>query len=190
MNKINEKNVRKNILFVTVGNGKFDPLIKEIDRLKEKGKIKQDVVVQLGQGNYEPKYCQWFRFSDKLDQYYHKADLIISHGGPGTIFEILRLRKKLIAIPNRDRTDPRHQVEYLRAMADETDSMLYCDKVKDLEYCLNKSKNHLFTTYKEPECSIHLVIKKFLDKKIKRPRRNKNPNRPNGGVSTKQTNEQ
>ena len=167
MSKLNKQNVRKNILFVTVGNGKFDPLIEEIDQLKENGKIKQEVVVQLGQGNYEPKYCQWFRFADKLDQYYHQANLIIAHGGPGTIFEILRLNKKLIAIPNRDRTDPRHQVEYLRAMADETNSMLYCDRVKDLEYCLDKTKKHQFTKYKEPDCSIHLVIKKFLEKKVK-----------------------
>ncbi|MDP3989960.1 MAG: PssE/Cps14G family polysaccharide biosynthesis glycosyltransferase [archaeon] len=158
----------KKVLFVTVGNGKFNPLIKEIDRLKEEGKIKQDVVIQLGHGIYEPKNCKWFRFSEGLDKYYNNADLIISHGGPGTVFEILRKKKKLIAIPNRDRTDPRHQVEYLRAMADETDSMLYCDRVKDIEYCLDKAKRHKFTKYKAPECSMHLVIKRFLDKRFKR----------------------
>ena len=48
--------------FVTVGNGKFDPLIKEIDRLKGEGKIKENVVVQLGHGSYIPKHCNWFKF--------------------------------------------------------------------------------------------------------------------------------
>jgi len=35
-------------LFVTVGNGKFDPLIKEVDRLKGAGKIKGEVIIEKG----------------------------------------------------------------------------------------------------------------------------------------------
>ena len=149
-------------IFVTVGNGKFDPLIKEIDRLKEKKILTGKVVIQLGHGIYKPKHCQWFDFEAPLDKYYNQADLIISHGGPGVVFEILRRNKKLVAVPNRDRTDPNHQVEYLRAMAQETSSLIYCDKVELLTMCLEKSKKHEFTRYIPPQCKMNEVVDNFL----------------------------
>jgi len=149
-------------IFITVGNGKFDPLVKEIDRLKVEGKIEGEVVIQLGHGDYKPKHCQWFDFKPSLENHYQKANLIISHGGPGIVFEVLRKKKPLITIPNRDRTDPRHQVEYLRAMAEETSALIYCDKIELLESCLEKAKTHKFETYNPPKYTIHEVINKSL----------------------------
>ncbi len=115
------------ILFVTVGTGKFDTLVEEIDKLVGAGKVKGKVVIQIGRGSYLPKNCEYFRFSDNLDKYYDSASLVISHGGPGTVFEILRKGKKLIAVPNRDRTDPMHQVEFLEGVSSESKALLYCD---------------------------------------------------------------
>jgi beta-1,4-N-acetylglucosaminyltransferase len=156
--------LKKKTIFVTVGNGKFDPLVKELDRLKEQGIIKEEVTIQIGHGTYQPKHCKWFTFSPSLQEHYKKANLIIGHGGPGTVFEILRLKKKLITLPNRDRTDPNHQVEYLKAMAKETSALIYCDTVELLEECINKSKTHQFGLYNPPECNMHGKVKKFLDK--------------------------
>lgn len=152
-------------IFVTVGNGKFDPLIKEIDHLKSEGKIKGDVVIQLGHGNYVPKNCKWFKFESPLTKYYQQADLVISHGGPGIVFEVLRMKKKLIALPNRDRTDPMHQVEYLRAMAEETSALVYCDRVEQLFESLEKAKSHKFTVYHPKECKMGEAINNYLKNK-------------------------
>ena len=157
---------RRKKIFVTVGNGKFETLIKEIDRLKGTGLITEEVVIQLGHGEYKPKNCQWFTFESPLDKYYEDADLIISHGGPGIVFEILRRGKKLIAVPNRDRTDPHHQVEYLRAMAQETSALIYCDQIKLLESCLKKAENHIFAQYNQPECKMHDVVKAYLKQNV------------------------
>ena len=164
--KIVEKIIenQKKTIFVTVGNGKFDPLIKEIDHLKAENKINEEVIIQLGHGTYEPKHCRWFTFEPSLDKYYNKAHLVISHGGPGIVFEVLRMKKRLISIPNRDRTDPQHQVEYLRAMAKETSAIIYCDKVELLEECLEKAKNHKFSVYEPPGCKMHEVIHDYLNK--------------------------
>lgn len=150
------------MIFMVVGNGKFDSLVEEVDKLKMESKIKKEVVFQIGHGNYIPKQGKWFRFESNLDKYYQKADLIISHGGPGAVFEILQLGKKLIALPNRERTDPRHQVEYLQAMAQETSALLYCDSIDQLEKTLKKARIHQFEKYHSPQCHIHQVIKNFL----------------------------
>ena len=154
----------KRTMFVTVGNGTFDPLVKEIDRLKQEGKIRENVIIQIGNGTYQPKNCKWFTFAPELHKYYQQADLIISHGGPGTVFEILRMGKKLIAVPNRDRTDPQHQVEYLQAMAKETSAFLYCDDVSQLSSTLEKAKTHRFEKYDPPSCTMAEEVIAFLEK--------------------------
>jgi UDP-N-acetylglucosamine transferase subunit ALG13 len=152
------------MIFVTVGNGEFDILVKELDKLKKEGKIKDEIIIQLGHGDYKPKHCQWFTFESPLDSYYENADLVISHGGPGTVFEVLRKKKKLITLPNRERTDPNHQVEYLRAMEKETSALIYCDQVELLESCLEKAKNHDFGIYQPPKCEMGTVVKEFINK--------------------------
>src|SRR3989338_1840976 len=129
--------IKQSLIFVTVGNGRFDPLVQLIDNLKAQGHIPEEVIIQVGHGSFKPEHCRWFDFEPSLDAYYERADLIISHGGPGIVFEVLRRGKKLIAVPNRDRTDPRHQVEYLQAMAEETSALIYCDEVKLLQECLD-----------------------------------------------------
>lgn len=155
------KNCIQNI-FVTVGNGKFDPLVRKLDMLKKERKILSEISIQLGHGEYKPASCNWFTFEPHLEKYYAAADLIISHGGPGTVFEILRLKKKLIALPNRDRTDPRHQVEYLEAMAKETNALLYCEDVEKIEEAIKKAEAQDFGSYQPPACSIHLKIQELL----------------------------
>lgn len=152
-------------IFVTVGNGKFEPLVKEVDRLKAEGILKEDVMIQLGHGEYKPQHCQWFTFESPLDPHYAKADIVIAHGGPGTVFEVLRRGKKLVATPNRDRTDPNHQVEYLRAMDKETPAMIYCDGMKELAACIEKVRAHEFVSYAPKEHTLHHEVQKFLSRK-------------------------
>jgi len=149
-------------VFFQVGNGKFEAAVKELDRLVGEKKLKAEVTIQLGLGDYKPKHCKWFKFESPLTKYHEWADLIISHGGPGSVFEVLRMEKKLIALPNRNRTDPNHQVEYLRAMDKETDSFIYCDRVDLLEDCLNRTKTHKFTKYVPSGCKMNEVIGQFL----------------------------
>lgn len=149
-------------MFIQVGNGKFEALVKHIDSLKAQSKIKDKVLIQLGHGKYIPKHCEYFRFKSPLTPFQKKADIIISHGGPGCVFETLLMGKKMIAIPNTNRTDPRHQVEYLEAMAKETTSLIYCPKIKDLEKAITKAKSYKPPKYRKPECQMHNAIQNLL----------------------------
>ncbi len=150
------------MIFITVGNGEFDELVREVDKLKEEGTIKDEVIIQIGLGKFQPQHCKWFTFELSLEKYYQKAGLIISHGGPGIVFEVLRKGKRLIAIPNRKRTDPRHQVEFLQALAEETSALIYCDSTVNLKSCLEGIDEHKFEKYHQPKCNIPDVISEFL----------------------------
>ena len=117
-------------VFVTVGTTKFDALIQAVDTpefadaLISKGYKK--LVIQKGAGRYQlqtlvplgsqhHQLCnglqiEVFEFAPSLADHMKAADLIISHAGSGSIFEALRLRKTLVAVPNAILMD-NHQAE-------------------------------------------------------------------------------
>ena len=78
------------MIFITVGTHEqqFNRLVKEVDKLKESGVIKEDVFIQLGYSDYIPKNCEWKKMIsyDEMDNYIRNSRIVITHGGPGSIF--------------------------------------------------------------------------------------------------------
>jgi len=104
-------------VFVTVGSTCFDGLVEAIlqdeflELLYAKGYRK--LVVQAGETKlgiipHGSSSSNWsnllditvWKFEPSLLEEYKVADLIISHAGSGTILEVLRVPKPLIAVPN------------------------------------------------------------------------------------------
>ena len=65
----------------------FTRLLEAVDREIQKGVIKDKVVVQAGQTKYESENMEIFDLvpSPEFDKLMDEADLIITHGGAGTI---------------------------------------------------------------------------------------------------------
>ena len=82
-------------------NNSFHRLLEEIDKLIEKRVIDEKVIVQAGYTKYESKNMQIFDLitQEELEKYQEKADLIITHGGVGSIISSLKKGKKVIACP-------------------------------------------------------------------------------------------
>lgn len=103
------------MIFVTVGSIAFDDLVRRIDGQVEAGRIKHKVVIQIGNGSYEPRFCEFFRTAPGLDSYHAAADLVIGHGGTGTTLEIIEKGLRLISVSNPGMID-NHQDEFLEAL--------------------------------------------------------------------------
>lgn len=117
-------------VLVTVGTTKFEALVKAVDTLdvadalvargysrliiqKGAGKHQVQTLVPIGSQHHQLSnglQVQVFEFAPSLADYMQAADLIISHAGSGSIFEALRLKKSLIAVPNAMLMD-NHQAE-------------------------------------------------------------------------------
>jgi UDP-N-acetylglucosamine transferase subunit ALG13 len=146
------------MIFVTVGSTDFDELIEKVDGLVPR--LNTEVVMQIGLGAYTPRHGVFFRFAPSLDQYYDQADIIVAHGGLGTIVEALERRKKLICVVNPATYD-RHQ-EHLLNIFSAGNHLLWCKDLEDLGGAIRQVSTAEFTRYKPPECHIHEVIADYL----------------------------
>lgn len=106
------------MIFVTVGTFNFDPLIEYIDSLVEQNIIQDKVICQIGNGTYIPKNCEHFKYTKEIDSYINKSDLVISHGGTGSILGLISLNKPFVAVANTSLAD-NHQSEFLTKLSEE-----------------------------------------------------------------------
>ncbi len=114
------------MIFVTLGtqDKSFSRLLKAIDKEIEKGNIKDKVVVQAGFTKYKSKNMEIFDLipADKFDQYIEKSDLVITHGGAGSILTALKKNKKVIAAARlskyKEHTND-HQIQIVKEFSDE-----------------------------------------------------------------------
>jgi len=150
-------------IFITVGTGKFDALIKEIDTLAPN--LNHNITAQIGKGKYIPKNITFFRFKSSLQEEYQKANLIIAHAGAGTTYEILAMNKKLISIANLERTD-HHQLDIVKKFSQEG-YLVWCKDLKQLTDCIQKLNNITFKKYQKPKCTIAETIQKYVHYKNK-----------------------
>lgn len=91
------------MILVTLGtqDKTFVRLLDEIDKLINKGIIKDKVIVQAGFTKYSSDNMEIFDLipQDEFNNLMAKADLVITHGGVGNIISALEKNKKVIAVP-------------------------------------------------------------------------------------------
>lgn len=82
-------------------NNSFRRLLEKIQELIDKKVIKDKIIVQTGKTKFESKDMEIFDLIPKqeLENLIKKADLIITHGGVGSIVTSLKMNKKVIAVP-------------------------------------------------------------------------------------------
>jgi len=120
------------------------------------------VLVQIGNGKYIPRNCEYFRFAPSLASYYDKADVIVAHGGLGTTMEVLARGKKLISVENTTCVD-NHQADILQVLANE-EHLIWCRDLDELQSFLERAPTANLKPYVAPPCRIAQVVKEFLGK--------------------------
>lgn len=146
------------MIFVTVGTTEFDDLVAAADQLA--ACCDEEMVIQIGHGHVEPRHARWFRFAPALAPYYAAASLVISHGGFGTVTEVLRRGLRLVGVSNPDRFD-RHQDQILRAF-EEAGYLVWCRDLASLPAAVEQARQARLTPYRPPVSHIHEVALAFL----------------------------
>lgn len=86
-------------------NNSFHRLLEEVQKNIENKKIKEEVIVQKGYTKFESKDMKMYTEIpiDELNKLIDKADLIITHGGVGSIISSIKKDKKVIAVPRLEK---------------------------------------------------------------------------------------
>ena len=95
---------KKRLLFATAGvTFPFDRLVEMVAKLKQDGEIFEDVVFQTGIGGLTPPGLQSFETLsyDQVKSYLREADIVVCHGGTGSVITALREGCRTIVVPRR-----------------------------------------------------------------------------------------
>ena len=100
------------MILVTLGtqDKTFVRLLQAIEEQIEAGVIQDRVVVQAGCTPFSSRHMEMFDLipMDQFDRLLAQCDLLITHGGVGTIMAALRLGKRVIAAPRLARYHEHH----------------------------------------------------------------------------------
>lgn len=152
-------------------NNSFRRLLEEIEKNVENGNINEEVMVQAGYTKFEPKTqkqpIKVFNTIPRkeLDTLIEKANLVISHGGVGSMVTANQKGKKVIAIPRYKKYHEHvndHQVETIEIFA-KRGYVMPIKNVEELEHALKDIKNFEPVIYKKDEDSnIIGIIENFI----------------------------
>lgn len=157
------------MIFVTLGtqDKSFKRLLDNIDKEIEKGNIKDKVIVQAGYTKYNSKNMCIFDLLDKddFDKYIKECDLLITHGGVGSILTGLKNDKKVIACPrlakyNEHMND--HQIQIIERFT-ESGYILPYNENDDLGKIIKQVAKFKPNKYKSNTTNMIKLIKDYID---------------------------
>lgn len=114
---------KKPLLFATVGATlPFNRLVDAVAELKAKGLIPEDVIIQTGIGGHSPEGLETVETLpfDRVQELLREADIVVCHGGTGSLITALRQGCRVIAIPRLPELGEHydnHQAEITSAFA-------------------------------------------------------------------------
>lgn len=155
------------MIFVTVGTHEqqFDRLIRKIDDLKKQGKIKEDVFIQLGYSNYIPEKCKWKKMIgyEEMNKYMSSARIIITHGGPGSIFQSINYDKIPVVVarnPEFSEHVDEHQMEFARKL-DNKKKVIAIENVEELENVIDNYESIVAEMKTDGNSNVGCFIQQF-----------------------------
>ncbi len=149
-------------------NNSFHRLLEEIEKSITDGTIKEEVIVQAGYTKFKSYKMRIIDFvsSEQLEKLQEEANLIITHGGVGSIVTSIEKEKKVIAVPRLHEYEEHvnnHQIEIINRFS-EQGCIIGIDKIDDLKSAIQKSKEFEPKKYERNNKLMIKTIEEFIDK--------------------------
>lgn len=156
------------MILVTLGtqDKSFNRLLEAIQKAIDKGSIKDRVVVQAGTTKYKSKDMEIFDLidRDKFNELMSNCDLLITHGGVGSILTGLKNNKKVIACPRLAKYNEHindHQKQIIEKFS-EAGYILGIEDLNKLDEVLKKAKTFKPKKYVSNTDHMIKIIEDFI----------------------------
>ena len=156
------------MIFVSLGTNdkSFKRLLDKIDSEISLGNIKDKVVVQSGYTKYESKNMDIIDLMpmDLFNKNISECDILITHGGVGTILDGLKLGKKIIAFPRLSKYQEHvndHQVEIINEFYE--CGYILTGEIDDLVSLIDKCKVFNPKSYTSNNYKFNKLIRDYID---------------------------
>lgn len=148
-------------------NNSFHRLLEEVQKNIDNGIIKEKVIVQEGYTKFESKDMEIHTQlpEDKLQELIRESDLIITHGGVGSIINSITEGKKVIAVPRLKKYNEHvndHQLDIIDSF-NEKKYIIGIHGVEELEGALKKVPEFKPQKYIQNTGKIIKIIEEFID---------------------------
>ena len=157
------------MILVTLGtqDKSFKRLLEAIDKQVELGNIKDKIVVQAGCTKYESKNMEIFDLipMEQFDDLIKSCDLLITHGGVGSIITGLKNDKKVIAAARLEKYKEHtndHQLQIIENFSNDG-YILGLDNFDELDKVLEKAKTFKPKKYVSNTDKMIKIIEDFID---------------------------
>lgn len=162
--------MEKFVILVLLGtqNNSFHRLLEKIDELIQDKVIQEEVIAQSGYTKYQAKNIKMIDFISKeeLEKLQTQAELIITHGGVGSILLSITKDKKVIAVPRLHKYQEHvndHQKEIVE-LFNKKGYIIGIQEVEDLEQALQRSKEFKPQKYQKDNHKMLQLIEDFIEK--------------------------
>lgn len=151
-------------------NNSFHRLLKEVENNIENKTITEDVIVQAGYTKYESNKMQIVDFisREKLEKLQQEADLVITHGGVGSIIQSIEKGKKVIAVPRLHKYGEHvndHQKEIVQ-LFNKKGYIIGIEQVEELTQAIEKSKKFTPEKYIADNSKLINIVDEFISKSL------------------------
>lgn len=157
------------MIFITVGSQdkQFKRLFDEIIELINKNIITEKVVAQVGCNKVEHEKIETYKMltQDEFEKFIKKSDLVITHGGVGSLIDALKYNKKIVAVPRKKEFNEcanDHQLQIVETFSRE-DYIIGVNDVSEIESAIKKAKKFAPKKYVRNNKLMLNIIENYID---------------------------
>lgn len=157
------------MIFVALGTQDlpFNRLLKKLDELVKEKRIKQPVFAQTGYSTYVPQYYSFKEMLsfEEFDTKMAAAEIVVSHGGTGSLVGALKRGKKVIAVPRRKKYGEHvddHQIEIVDVF-EKAGLLIRVDEMQDLEGALKRIESFTAGVFVSRKAQMLQLLEAFIE---------------------------
>ena len=148
-------------------NNSFHRLLEEIQKNIDNGTIQEEVVVQKGYTKFTTKNMTLYDKlpAEEIEKLIDKADVVITHGGVGSILTSITKGKKVIAVPRLKKYNE-HVNDHQLDIVDSFNKLGYIigiNNVEELGETLKKVKDFKPKKYIQNTGNIMKIVENFIN---------------------------